>query len=759
MRHVRLITLSLAFTLLGCHVPLNLPQTLAPMAQGPNGNRLDGSNPSPDATPRTGAIRIAVYWPERDLPDFSAQVIPIRTRSLTFQIWDADGKPLLDQPEIIRREAGDAIASKMLYLPVGDGYKAEVKAYAEVNPTADSEAIAVADASGFSVRWGETTAVPLELTAQHAPRIALSLGYGTPQQTLTITGRNLDLGADAPVVVFPSGREVAGNRKFNPAHDPTDLLDDTLIEVEIPSGAGSGLLEVRVDGVGSTPLTTTSTAIFREIQRLELRAQGEEAGGIHDGNGAIASWLGETFTVGVVGRVAGEGTRVGPVNDQVEIVPVNDPLLTRWEHSSDVGSLPATRSYQASKLGTDVISARVGSVESTRSVLVAPPAGPIIRPAGETRGIVDHSLTRIPSDGGDRFLVTWFQPDDSELHWRMFNADGTPAGIERSTPAAWNGFERVARVSASDTEICLVYRRFQSNRNALLFTPLSLTDGSPLRVYPVGHEFAGQRIDSLIPGDGLISDHLNVVASDGFSHLIGFTRFDGMRYNHLVSWVKFDGANPPAGRTVAYPADITVPYSFRDDVMDISAIPEQYVIARHVATSDGSGPTGLQIDQVDSVTLEAAHVSASLHERNRVAAVASNGPVTLAASMEPSATGMALKIYRYLFDMTLEDLTATIPDLQIANADPLNWPIELAWDGTQFTTTYARMVGSISGGMVRNHPQAMVQAVAPDGNLIGPAYSLARESQVPAFVPTDEGGMALWLDSNRSLVMRRVKYR
>lgn len=764
MRHVHLITLSLAFTLLGCQVPLNLPQSVIPAGQSPNGHARDGSGAPTDPALRTGAVRIAVYWPERDLPGFSAQVIPIRTRSLTIQIWNADGQPMFEQPEVIRRESGSVIASKTLYLRVGEGYRAEVKAYAEENPTPDSEAIAVADASGFSVRWGETTTIPLELTAVHVPRISLSLGYGTPGQILTITGRNLHLGADEPVVVFPSGREVAGKRKPNPDHDPALPDDDTLIEVEIPQGAGSGLLQVRVDGVGSTPLTTPSTAIFREIQRLELRAQGEEPGGIRDGNGSIATWLGDAFSVEVVGRVAGEGTRVGPEADPIEIVPVNDPILTQWNHATDVGTLPATRSYQAEKLGTDVISAQVGSVVGTRSILVAPPAGPIIRPAGATQGIVDHSLTRVPHPDGDRFLVTWYEPTTSTLHWRMFNADGTPAGQQYSIPAAWNGFERVARVSASATEICLVYRRFNENRNALLFTPLSLTDGSPIRVYPEDNQYAGQRIDSLIAGGEYDSDHLNVVASDGFSHLIGFTRFDGIRYNHVLAWVKFNGQDTPLGRLVPLPDDV-LPYSYRDDVMDIFPLPNHYLLARHIATNGGTGPTGLQIAQLDSVYLSSDYASSTLHERNRMVAVASSGPTTLAASMEPAASGMALKIYRYLNNLGLEDLTATIPDLQIANVDPLNWTLELDWspgqtpEDSHFILSYARMVGSISGSTVRNHPQAMIQAIDENGDLIGPAYSLARESQTPAFVSTAEGGMALWLDANRSLVMRRVRYR
>ncbi len=736
MRHANLIALGLAFTLAGCQLPLNLPQALAPAAHGPNGS-TPGVTPADAKAPRMGTLRFAVRWPERDLPGFTAQVIPVSTERLTFTLDNPSIEGFETITQELPRTGGQEIATTTLHLPEGAGYQATVTAY-----DAQNVAIARNTATNITVTWGKTTPIPITLDALFAPLInSLGHGHGTPGQTLAITGENLARGLGAPVVIFPSGVEVQGT------------LVNGAIETTIPQGAGSGQLKVKVDGV-----TSTSMAMFQEVMALELGADGAEEGGDHDGDGAIATWLGDSFPIRVVGKDTGH-------------VLVPAPALTGWIYPPDgVGTVDPNGTYQAEALGRSSITAVMGSVSGTREVIVAPPAGPIVRVAADKKGIVDQSLTRV----GNRWLAAWFVPADSKVYWQMRKADGSPDGEIYDAGAAWDGFERAVRVSAAPDangvihEVCIAFRQTlkASNdasltRNGVVFQALNPVTGAP----------KDGGIHSL-SGTNLESDRLLDLASNETGHAVGVLRFNGSKYSHLLVQVSFqDGATEDKQdgeyttfKSVAYPNSTLVPYSYRDDAFSLKGFGNRFLLARHYGTGGGSGPTGLGVELMES-DFSTVSESNVLHEQNRVAAVATNGTTSMVASMEVSAGGTLLKLYRYDAALKQVGLGQTIADLNIAGSDPLNWPLDIEWSPGatpqegRFILTYARKVGTFVNSQLVYYSQAMVQAIKPDGTLDGPSYPLAKDSQTPSFAPSAEGGMALWLDSSRSLVMRRVRYR
>lgn len=727
MRQFNLIALGLAFTLVGCQLPLNLPAAVTPTT-GTNGTPT-GAAPSDDQVPRMGTLRFTVLWPERDLPGFSAQVIPLSTEYLVFKLEDADGNEVAN--ERLSRTAGQTLATTTLHLPEGGGYKATVMAYDSNNVR-----IAKGNAANVTVVWGKTTPVTITLDAEFAPHIErLEVGHGAPGQTLVIEGENLARGHGWPLVIFPSGVEVAGT------------TEGETITVTIPQNAGSGTLKVKVDGV-----TSTTNALFQEVMSLELTADGNALGDMRDGDGAIASWLGDSFAVRVTGK------------DTAHVL-VPNPAITGWTFSDNgVGTVDHNGTFLAEALGRSTVTAHLGSVSGSRDVIVAPPAGPIIRVAEDKRGIADVHLTKV----GDRYLAAWHVPADQRIYWQMRKADGSPDGEIYNSPAAWDGFERAVRVSAAPDadghikEILLAYRLTVPSsdnpavgRNGVVFRALDPVTGAPK-----------QENAQAESSTRLHSDRLLDVASNESGHLIGVLRFDGTKYSHRFIRVTFDAAGTPTFATGNYPNDTLVPYSYRDDTLSIKGVGDRFLIARHYGTGGGSGPTGLGVELMDW-NFATIHSSNLLHEQNRVAAVATNddGTRTIVAAMEISAGGTKLKIYPYNETLTALNLGVTVAELNIAGSDPLNWPLDIEWspgetpeDG-RFILTYGRKVGTYENDQIVYYNQAMVQAIKPDGTLDGPSFPLAKDSAMPTFVPSAEGGMALWVDPSRAMIMRRVRYR
>jgi len=732
MRHFNLIALGLAFTLVGCQLPLNLPQAVSPAGQGAMGG-APGVTPADAQAPRMGTLRFAVRWPERDLPGFSAQVIPVSTEKIVFEFENADGDVLVSEP--LTRTAGQAISTTTLNLPEGTGYKATVTAY-----DAQGEAIAIGYKPSITVTWGRITPVTITLNSRFAPHITdMGVAHGTPGQTLTISGNNLARGLGEPVVIFPSGIEVKGT------------LVNGAIEAKIPPGAGSGALNVKIDGV-----TSTTDAPFQEVASLELASEGVALGEKRDGDGAIASWLGDDFRILVHAKdTAGEAI----------LNPTRHPEL-KWIFPADgIGMIDADGTYFSQKLGRSTIGVTLGTISGSREVVVAPPADEIIRVADTVKGITDLSLIRV----GDRYLAAWFVPADEKVYWQMRDADGKPDGIVHSESCVWDGFERAFRMSAAPdangtiNEILFAYRVMLPASD----NPLATRNGVAFRTLdPLTGAYKGNRYN--INGTRLEADRLLDVGSSQAGHLIGTLRFDGTKYKHRLIKVSFDvnGAltDSPA---LTYDNSEFVPYSYREDSLSIKGSGEHFVVSRHTGSGGGSGPTAMSLTTLDA-NLGSLRTLSHLHEQNRVAAVATNGETTVVASMEVSAGGTILKLYRYTLDngqYKAAGLGQTIAELNIAGSDPLNWPLHLEWSPGateaegRFILTYGRKFGTVVNNQLVYYSQAMVQAIKPDGLLDGPAYPLAKDSQMPTLAPSAEGGMALWLDSARSLVMRRIRYR
>lgn len=741
MRHFQLVALGLAFTLVGCQIPLNFPQAMAPDAKGPAVVSPGGQSSADSKQPLMGTLRFAIRWPERDLPGFSAQVIPISTERIEFKLENPTMEGFQPIKQDLVRQSGEDIATTTLHLPHGGGYIATVTAY-------DKDGVPIADNTAtnlmteIDVAWGTVTPVVIRLDALFAPKITLLTisdpggenkrnGHGTPGQILAIAGENLERGSVSPTVIFPSGHEVVGTRE----------LDGT-VTATIPEGAGSGQLKVKVDGV-----TSTSVANFQEVMNLELTVDGEEPGGMRDGDGAIASWLGDTFEIGVSGKDTAHAL-------------ILQPGLTGWSYDG-AGAITVDAQnngkFVAQNLGRSSFTAVLGSVSSKREVIVAPPAGPIINPAGNASGIVNLDLIQV----GEKWLAGWYDPIEKKISWRMLGPNGEvdPQYPIHSTSAAWDGFERVFAFSAAPdangqiAEICLTYRLTVSSTNAIVFKALDTMTGAPKR----GDNFY------LLPIEG--ANRLLDTAANGTNHVIGFLNFDkNNRYNHQILAVRFDADGKIAGDLPLRPYNPTelTPYSYREDTMSITAIGDDYVVARHVGVGGSSGPTSLDLEHLNA-ELDPINETTILHELNRLPAVASNGETTLVASLELQTAGTVLKLYRYDQELKSIGTGTKIADLNIGGSDPLNWPLDLDWDGTDFILTYGDKVGAVVGNKIVTFPQAMVRKIHIDNftntMTIGDPYPLAMESMMARLAPTAEGGVALWLDAMRRPVLRRVKFR
>jgi hypothetical protein len=742
MRQIRLLSLSLAFTLLGCQVPLNLPHATIPAAQGPDGSAL---GPTDTAAPRMGTLLFAIRWPERDLPGFSAQVIPLSTETIHFELWKPgdtlDMKPL--ESQVIRRTTGSAISSTTLSLPVGTGYTARARAY-----DADGLMIASATKPGCEVVWGKSSPVAITLGASFAPQIAnlhvkdglLTQAHGTPGQALTITGINLDR-APNPIVIFPSGIEAAAT------YQAPELT------VTIPPGAGSGDLHLKIDGVKSE-----NGAPFQEVRSLELSADEEGQGGQRDGDGAIATWLGDSFPI----RIKGTDTAG---------MDVEKPAVTGWNLPADgVGEMLANDAYHALTLGKSTLTVRMHELSSSRAIVVAPPAGTIHRPADVAadvvQGLTDHSLTPL----GDKWLVAWHNPATSKVYWRLIDKNGLPLGAAHETTAIGSGAERAVRVAAvpahadpvnpgemvPDTAF-LAYRAVLGGRNMVVFQPLDPLTGAKRG------DGKALSFSTAYDSDGLV----DLVANDE-GYALAIQRFTGTHYVQRLHTFRYRPETPTASES--YPLTATRTYTRgtnnevmyyppSEDTFSVAPSGNRFVIARHFGTSGGAGPTALEIEHTNLDQTPVKPAQAFLHDRNRVVSVATDGTVILATAMEVLPSGTIIKLYRYDMELEQQGLGVTIATLGIAGSDPVNWPLKLVWDGKQFLLSYARMVGTLEDGQLVQRPQAMIQAINKDGTLDGPAYPMAKVSQVPTLYPTAEGGMALWLNSARMLYMRRMKFR
>lgn len=199
--------------------------------------------PAVDATAvslqERGHLRIRIKWPTHDQPNFQAQAIPLRTRSLRFTTWNAQDA-VVDTRVVSRDEPGALIP-----LPAGTGYRLAADAFAETTPTDESLAIAHGNATNVTIWKSKTTSVPLTLTATFAPTLTrLDPAYGLPGALVILEGTRFGASEAAAYEVTFGGIPAEATRS-----------SDTRLVAKVPSGLSVGRLVnvgVKVDGIPGT---------------------------------------------------------------------------------------------------------------------------------------------------------------------------------------------------------------------------------------------------------------------------------------------------------------------------------------------------------------------------------------------------------------------------------------------------------------------------------------------------------------------------
>lgn len=225
---------------LGCTQPL--------LTSGPSVNTSTS-----EATANHGTLRIQIKWPSRDLPGFSAQVIPLRTNSLRLTTRDGQGR-LLDQRLITRLPGPTPVATESIRLPASTGYRFLAEAFEEAAPTSASRPISVGNATNLTIRKGRITAVPITLTAVDAPTIESIWPASGPYETpFTIWGTHFGATRQHPFSVSIGGVTIPALRR-----------DDTRIDATASTGITTGNVVVMVDGVPSSTI-----ALYTVTQGLD----------------------------------------------------------------------------------------------------------------------------------------------------------------------------------------------------------------------------------------------------------------------------------------------------------------------------------------------------------------------------------------------------------------------------------------------------------------------------------------------------------
>lgn len=188
-----------------------------------------------------GNLRLVVRWPSRSVAGYQTKVIPTTTNALV--IWVRQGDTELDK-QVIARTEGETTATASFRLKAANNLSLEVRAYRESAPDPDvNTAIAQGTANANVIRAKLTTASVI-LAPVDVPQIdSLNSNAGIAGDSLTLTGDCF--GEEGiPVEVFFNGTPVA-------LGDLTRTSSKS-ITVKVPTGATTGKVVVKADGVSST---------------------------------------------------------------------------------------------------------------------------------------------------------------------------------------------------------------------------------------------------------------------------------------------------------------------------------------------------------------------------------------------------------------------------------------------------------------------------------------------------------------------------
>lgn len=289
------------------------------------GNKPLSAQNSSQVTSQMGTLALTILWPKRELPGFNTQAIPANTNA--FVIWVRDGATLLDK-RTVTRTAGATAADVNISLKAGNNYSIEAKAYQESNPDPDVNT-AIAQANGtFNIRPSQISDTTLTLDVLVAPIIsALSANVGQSGDSVTLTGAQF----------ASNNTEVRFNGTLAIASDTT-VTSSSSITVKVPTGATTGRISVRVDGVESV-----SNAIY---------------------------WIPQSVTVSNPSAKVTKETQLSATTQwmlktgELESTYAPAPIATWVPVTTSEGALKANGTLLGYKAGTINVQAQQGSLQS-----------------------------------------------------------------------------------------------------------------------------------------------------------------------------------------------------------------------------------------------------------------------------------------------------------------------------------------------------------------------------------------------------------
>ncbi len=738
------IRFALLLSLTGCHVIGSIPSATLPDGSSPiasvgrpvTGSRVDsgGGNDQGALRPfiRTGTVRMAVRWPAR-----TTQLVPGRTNAVRVTFRDGTGAVV--QSHMLVREASTSVSQFTASLPAEQAYVLKAEALASTGP----DALVLAESRELAplrVTWNAQIDVRLELVPTFVPRIVTNTGGSAGAgATLGFTGVNLD-GGEA-WFTFPGGQRIKG------------VLTGERLEVVVPAGAGSGRLSLDVDRVpardGNNPVNPEPLPwpfTFQELTQLSVRGVASDD---IDRNGrqAIETWIGDRFNLVASGRDS-SGSAVA------------DPAHTSLTTSVPaIGTFGQSGVYDSLALGSDVVEVRSGNLVSTRSIRVAPPAGPTwrpISPVSSPNAVQDLSLIRVK----DRFLALWYQPG-AGVCWQFLSLTGEPQGtVNRFEISSANSDERAVRAAAwGDWVVVAVrcsgtYKTFNQFVALMLMDPVTgqmIWDSSqnrPELFISKSVIFGNQRLDNLVAGaDGLVLSMFSLDSTVGWQHeVVGVTPTASGR----VTW-RSGSLFPSAS------SDIRVKEPLKDHLA-VAPTSTGYVFAQTMEHSAGT------VVRKSTLAPEGNEATASIwmdllpDGRNLALASADGGQSHLVSGL--SVKNGQTSVITYLINQSLGKVSnsqRTQDTWNHAFPGSLAEPVTLAWNGSRFILSYVRYIPD-PGNPQASLAQPMVRALLSDGAPDGEAFPAAPAGKSPTIVATPEGALAAWIDTSGRLAVRRMRF-
>lgn len=353
-----------------------------------------------------GEVRVAVRWPgptSRRL-----QVLPLSVRSLEVEVLDVHGVSLARQ--VIPRGAPGSVSSATLMVPVGTGYRVSGIAWGEPDGEGLAPALARGDASNVVIRRSRATQVSLVLGPTTVPAVtAITPGVAGPGAWLRLEGRNFSRVPGLASEVWFGKVQAVRHR----------VRSDSVIEAEVPEGARSAPLSVKVDGVAS--LSSNPFFVLRALRlsgpsgpvltgsRQMLGLFGEDTEGVRLEDVPVVWETGHPGDEALVAK--GEVHFAGTRSATLDVVVRSGAIVARWP--MEVRSRPL-------------------------SVVVVPRA--VTLDARNEDGTWDAPFTvSAPfsavvtyADGSSDGDVRWQVPDPRMASWvdgRVVTAPGAPGGL------------------------------------------------------------------------------------------------------------------------------------------------------------------------------------------------------------------------------------------------------------------------------------------------------------------------------------------